>query len=42
MKKLFNVEYSTPNLEVLDIAVEQGFSISDPYGREFEDGGDLI
>ncbi len=42
MKRTNKWEYSTPEVEHIDIAVEAGFSISDPYGREYEDGGDFI
>lgn len=43
MKRISKWEYTTPEIEHIDIAVEAGFSVSDdPYGREYEDGGDFI
>ena len=42
MKKLEKMEYLTPEFNLLEVAVEQGFSVSDPYGRDYENGCDLI
>lgn len=42
MKRVNKWEYATPEVKHIDIAVEAGFSLSDPNGREFEDGGDFI
>lgn len=42
MKNLWGGEYTAPTLEVLDIAVEQGFATSPIFGEDGEAGNILF